>query len=236
MATSFPCVEIPPEMAEIVGQREGDSFVYTKEGTEEGCGPWYDALSEVVGPCVSPGGVAMYCPVSRAATHRRIREGRLSCFTYFVEDREIGFFGKKREFRGTPYSYVPVSECKAWRKELEEKAIRNEIVTPEALEGSKPDWVADFLGWDSRWRKEQRKLGGPRKIEVTIKLSPKENEALDKAAHLLKAHFQSKEDLLTHMVNYTAMQGMSGLSFLKLGYRLSRMFEEAEAAQKGGGK
>lgn len=166
-------------MAEIIGEREGDSRVYAKEGVQEECAPWYDALHEIVGPCVSPGGVAMYCPVTRAATHRRIREGRLSCFTYHVKERKINFFGKLRGLRDTPYSYVPVSECRAWRKELEEKALRNERVTQEELEGAVPDWDAEFLEWESRWRKEQRKLGGPRNIPVTIKLARKEVECLE---------------------------------------------------------
>jgi hypothetical protein len=232
METLFPYVELPPEMAEVIGKREGNSRIYTQNGTEEGCAPWYDALSEIVGRCVSPGGVTMYCPVSRAAVHRRLREGRLSCFTYFVEERKINFFGKLREFRGTPYQYIPVSECKAWRKELEEKALRNELVTAEELEGTKPDWEADFLKWDSRWRKEQRKLGGPRNIPVTIKLAPKEVECLERLVTLLKDDFPTKEDFITHLINYTTMEGMSGLSFTKFGFRLARMHDEADARRK----
>ena len=42
MATDFPHVEIPREMAKVIGQREGDSRVYAKEGTQEECAPWYD--------------------------------------------------------------------------------------------------------------------------------------------------------------------------------------------------
>lgn len=225
---TFPFVEIPPEMAEVIGQREGDSRVYAKEGSQEECSRWYDAVHEIAGMCVSPGGVAMFCPVSRAATHRRIREGRLTCFTFHVKERKIDFFGKLRGYKETPYAHVPVSECKAWKKELEEKAIRNERVTREQLEGAVPDWDADFLEWDSRWRKEQRKLGGPRNIEVKIKLSPKESEALDKVVKKLHLNFETKEDLITHWINYTTMSGMSGLSFIKLGFRMARLYEEAE--------
>jgi len=232
MSTELPFVEIPPEMAEVIGLREGDSRVYAKEGTLEECAPWYDALHEIVGPCVSPGGVAMYCPVTRAATNRRIREGRLTCFTYKVKERKIDFFGKLRGLRDTPYSYVPVSECRAWRKELEERAIRNERVTREELEGVAPDWDAEFLEWDSRWRKEQRKLGGPRTIPVTIKLAPKEVECLEVIAKRLKDYFATKEDFITHLLNYTTMEGMSGLSFTKFGFRLARMYEEADAKRK----
>jgi len=225
---TFPFVEVPPEMAEIVGKREGDSRVYAMEGTEEDCSRWFDAVHEIAGPCVSPGGVTMFCPVSRAATHRRMREGRLTCFTYHVTERKFDFFGKLRASRETPYAHVPVSECKAWRAELEEKAIRNERLTREDLEGEEPDWDAEFLKWDSRWRKEQRKLGGPRTIEMTIKLSPKENEMLERAAAKSKHRFASKEEMVSDWINFTTMQGLSGLSFIKLGFRFARFLEEYE--------
>ncbi len=228
MSTDFPFVEVPPEMTDIVGQREGDSRVYAKEGTQEECSKWYDAVHEISGMCVSPGGVAMFCPVSRAATHRRIREGRLTCFTFHVKERKLDFFGKLSGYKETPYAHVPVSECKAWKKELEEKAIRNERITREELEDVVPDWDAEFLQWDSRWRKEQRKLGGPRTIELKIKLSPKENDALEKAAAKFKHRFSSKEEMVSDWINYTTMQGLSGLSFIRLGFRMTRLLEEWE--------
>ena len=228
MSTAFPFVEIPPEMADIIGQREGDSRVYARVGTQEECSHWYDAVHEIAGMCVSPGGVAMFCPVSRAATHKRIKEGRLSCFTFYVKERKINFFGKLRGDRATPYAHVPVSECKAWKKELEEKAIRNELVTREELEGVVPDWRTDFLDLDSAWRKEQRKLGGPRNIELKVMVSPRENEVLEKAVKKLHLHFKTKEELITHWINYTTRGGMAGIAFIKLGFRMARLFEESE--------
>ena len=56
-------------------------------------------------------------------------------------------------------SYVPVSECKAWGKEIMERAIEKRLVTREELEGDKPDWHGEFLEPDSRWEKQQRREG-----------------------------------------------------------------------------
>ena len=103
----------------------------------------------------------MYCPVSRAAVYKRIKEGRLSLFLFHVTRRKTALFGGKKVVREMPYGYIPVSEVRAWRNELEERAIAQGNVTREELEGAKPDWHGDFLDWQSRWRKEQlKKLGG----------------------------------------------------------------------------
>src|SRR5205085_9763936 len=39
---------------------------------------WFELLTEIIEPSVSPGGVGMYCPASRAAVYKRIKEGKLS--------------------------------------------------------------------------------------------------------------------------------------------------------------
>ena len=66
----------------------------------------------------------MYCPVSRAAIYKRIKEGNLSLFCYHVTEMKTNLLGKKREkIRGTPFGYVVVNELKAWRIELEQRAL-----------------------------------------------------------------------------------------------------------------
>lgn len=161
MATDFPFVEIPPEALPFIGERDGDTHVYRKDGSQEESAAWFDALHEIIGQSVSPGGVGMYCPVSRAAVYKRIKEGKLSLFLFHVTRRKTALFGGKKVVRESPYGYIPVSEARAWRDELEERAIAQGNVTREALEGAKPDWHGDFLDWQSRWRKEQlRKQGG----------------------------------------------------------------------------
>jgi hypothetical protein len=164
METNFFFVEIPPNLLPVIGERDGDSHIYRKDGSQEESAVWFDALTQIIGPSVSPGGVGMYCPVSRAAVYKRIGEGKLSLFLFFVTERKTAFFGGTKIVRTTPYSFIPVSEAKAWRKELEERAIAQGKVTREELEGAKPDWHGDFLAWNSRLAKEQaRKTKGKKK-------------------------------------------------------------------------
>jgi hypothetical protein len=160
METEFPFVAVPEEVLPVVGRVVPGTRIYEKKGPEEECGPWYEVIDELFGPCVSPGGVAMYCPVTRAAVHKRIKEGRITVFLYHVTERKIGLFGSKEVVRESPYTYIPVSEIKAWKKELEERAISQGRVTREELEGTRPDWEGSFLDWRSRWRKDQGTKGG----------------------------------------------------------------------------
>ena len=99
----------------------------------------------------------MFAPVSRAAVYKRLKEGRLTMFCYHPLETNLGFFGRKKGYRGNPYGYIPVSECKAWAEELEEKMLRLGHITKEELEGAKPDWTGDFLSWQSKWRKEKNR-------------------------------------------------------------------------------
>lgn len=163
MATDFPFVQIPAEALTFIGERDGTSHVYRKEGSQEESAAWFDALHEIIGQSVSPGGVGMYCPVSRAAVYKRIKEGKLSLFLFHVTRRKTALFGGKKVVRESPYGFIPVSEARAWRKELEDRAIAQGNVTIEELEGAKPDWHGDFLDWQSRWRKEQLKKQGGKK-------------------------------------------------------------------------
>jgi hypothetical protein len=187
MATPFPYVEIPATLFPIFGERVGDTRVYMREGAEEETAAWHDAISVVAGPSVSPGGVLMYCPVSRAAVYKRMKEGKLTAFNYYVNGRKTRFFGGLIVYRQMPYCYIPISEAKAWRNELEERAIemgkitREELekaqksgewvyeilkhghLTPEDLQGEKPDRDAFFLERNSKWQREQKKKTGGRK-------------------------------------------------------------------------
>jgi hypothetical protein len=158
---SFRFVEIPPKMLPIIGERVGDSRVYEKEGPEEEAAPWYDALTGIIGPSVSPGGVGLYCPVSRAAVYKRITDGKLSMFKYTVTHRKTRLFGGMKIVRESPYAFIPVSEAKVWKSELEERAIRHGLVTREELEGTKPDWDGMLMERDlSRQKAQLKKKGG----------------------------------------------------------------------------
>lgn len=131
----------------IIGKVDEGTRIYRRDGSQEESAAWFDALTEIVGPTVSPGGVGMYCPVSRAAVYKRVKEGNLSMFLFHVTHRKTTLFGKTKILRDTPYSYIPISEARAWRRELEERALRQQVITPEELEGSRPDWAGEFVEW-----------------------------------------------------------------------------------------
>ena len=161
MSTDFPFVEVPEELRAVVGEQTAGTRIYRKTGPAEEDGYWFDVLTERFGPLVSPGGVSMFAPVSRAAVHKRMKEGKLTCFLYDISFRKRNFFGRSKEVRERDMSYIPVSECKAWGKEIMERAIEQGSVTRKELEGDKPDWHGQFLEPDSRWEKQQsRKMKG----------------------------------------------------------------------------
>jgi hypothetical protein len=97
----------------------------------------------------------MYAPVSRAAVHKRLKEGKLTGFFYHVTHRKRNFFGLDLSTRELAIGFIPVSECKAWKAEIEQRAIEQGVVTEKELSGDKPDWHGHFLDWNSRWTKEQ---------------------------------------------------------------------------------
>ena len=45
---------------------------------------------------------------------------------------------------------MPVSDAKAWKKEIETRALRKEITTGEELRGMKPDWLGEFVECDKQ--------------------------------------------------------------------------------------
>ncbi len=61
---------------------------------EDESGPWFEAVTEIAGPCVSPGGAGMFAPVSRAAVQKRIKGGNLTAFCFHVTSTRVGLFGK----------------------------------------------------------------------------------------------------------------------------------------------
>ncbi len=153
MSEQQSLIEVPPEVLPVVGNPDIGSRVYRREGQESECGEWFQALDAFTGPLVSPGGVSMFAPVSRAAVHKRMKEGRMTAFCFHILETRTGFFGKKQTLRGTPVVYIPVSECKAWAAEIKERMLRLGQITREELEGEKPDWSNDFWRWQDSKRK-----------------------------------------------------------------------------------
>lgn len=147
MSEEQTLIQVPLEVLSLVGPRQKGTRVYRREGQESECGEWFQALDAFTGPLVSPGGVSMFAPVSRAAVHKRLKEGRMTAFCFHALETRTGFFGKKQTIRSTPVVYVPVSECKTWAAEIKERMLRLGQITKEELEGEKPDWSDDFWKW-----------------------------------------------------------------------------------------
>jgi hypothetical protein len=119
----FPFIEVPREVHKIVGEPTHGTRAYRQEGTHEQCGQWLEALGEHykgdVG--ISPAGVSMFVPVQRAAVHKRIKEGKLTAFFFYITHVESTFFGTKRKVKLRPYIVLSVSECKAWAAEMKRR-------------------------------------------------------------------------------------------------------------------
>ena len=120
----LPFINVPSEALAIVGQPTAGTRFYRREGSDDECADWFQALGKIFQGDVglSPGGVAMFVPVSRAAVHKRLREGRLTGFAFYVTSQKKPLWGKPRKIKERPYLVLSVSECKAWAKEIKRKA------------------------------------------------------------------------------------------------------------------
>ena len=127
----FPFVDVPKSLKPIVGKSDPGTRMYRAEGSDEEMVVWFDKLHEHFDRLVSPGGVSIFVPASRAAAYNRIEEGKLTLFLFHVVKVRRTWLGRKSYMRSSPYAYIPVSECKAWAEELKEKASARakELVT-----------------------------------------------------------------------------------------------------------
>ena len=119
----FPFVEVPKDLRKIVGEPTPGTRAYRREGTHAECGQWIEDLGlhykGDVG--ISPAGVTMFVPVQRAAVHKRIKEGKLTAFFFYITHVESTFFGTKRKVKLRPYILLSMSECKAWVVEMKRR-------------------------------------------------------------------------------------------------------------------
>ena len=126
MNRDFPYLDVPASLKPIVGEPDPEMRIYRRYGSDEECGPWFDALCEHFPGegFISPGGVAMYAPVSRAGVYKRLKEGNLTAFCFHVVKAERSVFGYQKKLKERPYVYVAVSECKAWGEDLKARPDR----------------------------------------------------------------------------------------------------------------
>jgi hypothetical protein len=157
METKFEPIGIPATFLALAGKCDAGRRVLRAEGDYERMTIWFDALCEHIGPCVSPGGAAVYAGVTRAGVYKRLKAGKLSAFCFHITQDKQTLFGGKKTLKKEPLVYIPVEECKAWRNELEGRAARinsTKVATPDdeaafaETEGNEKDLNPGFLGND----------------------------------------------------------------------------------------
>jgi len=88
----FPFIEVSKDLRKIVGEPTPGTRAYRREGAHAECGQWIEDLGlhykGDVG--ISPAGVTMFVPVQRAAVHKRIKEGKLTAFFFYITHRRTG--------------------------------------------------------------------------------------------------------------------------------------------------
>jgi len=135
MEYNFPFVKIPDELRMVIGEPTPGTRFYRREGSQDECGAWFQAIDRhIEGGSVSPGGVSMFVPVSRAAVHHRLKKGLLTAFSFYVVEDEKSFFGTTRKKKERPYMVIPVSECRAWAEELKRRMGFVDMPTTEQAE------------------------------------------------------------------------------------------------------
>jgi hypothetical protein len=103
---------------------------------------------------VSPGGVAMYARVTRPGVHQKLKAGGLTGFIFHVETSGIFSTKKKLSANANTYAFIPVSECKAWARELAQKRDKSELVKEANGNG---DWNDTYLNNPPNHLKEKHK-------------------------------------------------------------------------------
>lgn len=155
MKESFPFVEIPEQYKEIIGVPDPGTRLYRAYGSEEESTKWFDAVFEICISAVSPGGAAGYARVSRPGVHQKLKAGGLTGFVYHVETTGLIFKNKKKlSAKANFFCYIPVSECKAWAKELEKK--RNKAEYDKEVMGN-GDWDEPYPDTPPKHLKEKHK-------------------------------------------------------------------------------
>src|SRR5947208_14168018 len=143
MLTDFPFAQISKEFAQLAGVADEGTRIFRAQGNHASMREWFDALCEHIGPCVSPGGAAVYAGVSRAGVYKRMKTGGLTAFCFHIVGKKKTLFGGEKILKQLPLVYIPVTECKARGAELEQcdarlNADRGTVATETALDEVDP--------------------------------------------------------------------------------------------------
>jgi hypothetical protein len=120
----FGFIAIPAAFEHLMGVPDAGTRMHRAEGDHAAMRRWCDGLCRHIGPCVSPGGAAVYAGVSRAGVYKRMKAGGLTAFCFHIVGKKKTLFGGEKKLKQLPLVYIPVAECKAWGLELEERARR----------------------------------------------------------------------------------------------------------------
>src|SRR5260370_20829408 len=120
MVTHFQLIAIPEELGPLVGACDEGRRIFRAEGNHVKMRRWFDALCEHIGPCVSPGGAAVYAKVSRAAVYKRMKAGGLTAFCFHIIGKTKTAFCKEKKLKEWPVVHISGAECKAGGDELGE--------------------------------------------------------------------------------------------------------------------
>jgi len=107
-----------------MGLPDGGTRIYRAEGNHSQMRRWFDGLCQHIGPCVSPGGAAIYAKVSRAAVYKRMKAGGLTAFCFKITAKTRTLSGNEKKLKELPLIYIPVEECKAWSVDLDLRGAR----------------------------------------------------------------------------------------------------------------
>ena len=87
----------------LVGEPTPGTRAYRREGTFKECGEWLEKLGEYYKGDVglSTSSVVLFVPVSRASVYKRIKEGKLTAFFFYVTHEETTVVRRKAQSQGT---------------------------------------------------------------------------------------------------------------------------------------
>ena len=127
MLTDDGTVVIPPAFEHLMGGPDSGTRIYRTEGNYSRMRQWFDGLYQHIGPCISPGGAAVYAKVSRAAVYKRMKAGGLTAFCFRITAKTRTLSGNEKKVKELPLIYIPIEECKAWSADLDRRAARAEV-------------------------------------------------------------------------------------------------------------
>lgn len=166
MNKNFPFIKIPKECEDIIGEPDPGTRLYKAYGSKKDEEKWFDTVWDICGSekAISPGGAAGYAGVTRAGVHKRLKTGNLTGFVFYILEESRLIKGRKKitsfPFGPTFYCYIPVSECQAWRKEIEERKLKKEELERER--NGDGDFMGECMDPPKDWRKKssdyQRKI------------------------------------------------------------------------------